>query len=83
MGETEVLWAMDICTEIGHPDYGNPIRAHQIIRTEGDPGIHETRVTACGERLTQSNHPRGWWSSRPGELPLAADAVHCMEGDEG
>jgi hypothetical protein len=69
---------MDIRTELNHPYYGQPIRAHQIVREE-DGGT--VRITACGRRLTQSSHRRGWWSSRPGELPLAAHAVHCVAAD--
>jgi hypothetical protein len=80
VSEAEVLWAMDICGEIGHPYFGQPIAAHQIVRTEGEPGMREVRVTACGKRLTLGNHSRGWWSSPPGKLPLAAHAVHCMAG---
>lgn len=74
----EVTWAMDICTKINHPEYGNPIAAHQIVREE-DGG--KVRITACGKRLTESNHQRGWWSSPPGKLPLTAHAVHCMAAD--
>jgi hypothetical protein len=66
---------MDICNTINHPYYGYPIRAHQIVREEDDG---RAMITACGKRLTASNHPRGWWTTRPGELPLAAHAVHCM-----
>lgn len=76
----EVTWAMDICTEINHPWYGQPIAAHQIIREE-DEG--KTRITACGLRLTRSNHPRGWWTSPPGKLPLAEHAIHCAGGPRG
>lgn len=69
-----VTWAMDICTTLNHPFYGNPIAAHQIV-SEEDGG--KARITACGKRLTASNHPRGWWTTRPGELPLADHAIHC------
>lgn len=70
-----VTWAMDICSDTNHPYYGNPIAAHQIV-SEEDGG--KTRITACGKRLTASNHPRGWWTTRPGELPLGGELVHCI-----
>jgi hypothetical protein len=74
----EVTWAMDICDTPNHPYYGNPTAAHQIVREE-DGG--KVRITACGQRLTESNHRRGWWSTRLGKLPLPADAVHCMAAE--
>lgn len=73
-----VMWAMDICSEINHPFYGNPIRAHQIVREEDDG---KARITACGERLTESNHRQGWWTTKPGELPLQEHAIHCRASD--
>lgn len=73
-GPDAVTWAMDICSEVGHPFYGNPIAAHQIVRKE-DGG--EAQVTACGQRLTRWNHLRGWWTTKAGELPLPEHAIHC------
>lgn len=69
-----VTWAMDICDTPNHPYYGNPTAAHQIV-SEEDGG--KVRITACGQRLTESNHRRGWWTTKPGELPIAEHAIHC------
>ena len=73
----QVTWAMDICTEVNHPYYGNPIAAHQVVQEEDDGKV---RITACGKRLSERNHPKGWWTTPPGKLPLADHAVHCTEG---
>jgi hypothetical protein len=64
------LWALELDAE------ELPVRAHLITRTEAD-GPREVRWSACGQRFTAALHPRGWWSTRPGELPLAEWAVHC------
>jgi hypothetical protein len=63
-----VLWAMDI------DEYFNaPTAAHRITGSDGDL----VRITACGKRLTPDNHPRGWWSVPPDQLPLDARYIHC------
>lgn len=65
------LWALDLA------DNGNPERAHRIARVHGD-GCDQVRVTACGLQLDRTNHPNGWWSVAPGELPLAeVSKIHC------
>jgi hypothetical protein len=63
-----VLWALDINSD------GWPQRAHQIVQDDG-----VVRVTACGQRKTAGNHPRGWQEFPKGELPLAASAICCQE----
>jgi hypothetical protein len=61
------LWMLDL------EGLGWPRLAHLIV-DERD-GV---RTTACGRRVTTATHPRGWWSTRAGVLPLAGpDAVHC------
>lgn len=69
-----VLWALDLRD-------GNPVLAHRIVNREmlyaKTRYPEEVRVTACGQRLTQNNHPEGWWQLPEGEIPLQLHAVHC------
>lgn len=71
-----ILWALDL------DGTGNPILAHRIVDrvlsvAHGFVG-EEVRITACGQRLDQHNHPIGWWQLPPGEVPLAeVRLIHC------
>jgi hypothetical protein len=64
-------WMLDL-----DPD-GWPVLAHEIATVErGNTG--EARITACGQRATAATHPRGWWSTPRGELPLSGEGdIHC------
>jgi hypothetical protein len=66
MSDEPNLWMLDLDAE------GWPRRAHLIV--EERDGV---RTTACGERATAGTHPRGWWSTRAGSLPLVRRYVHC------
>jgi hypothetical protein len=69
------LWALDL--EQDQLGRLHPWRAHLIVRTEHDR-FGETRTAACGEQFTAGTHPRGWWSTRSGNLPLSGpDDIHC------
>jgi hypothetical protein len=66
-----VLWAMDI------DSYTNtPVSAHRVV-ADGEGTEQRVKITACGLRLTEVNHPRGWWTMPEGELPLQSQHVHC------
>ena len=74
-GKGELLWALDLA-----PAYpgglDQPAGAHLIVRVE--PGRYgEVRTCECGQTFTAGTHPRGWWSTRPGILPLQEHAVRC------
>lgn len=73
-GIGEYLWAMDVA-ESG-PYRGHPVYAHLIVRVE-QGRFGEIRHGACGRTFTAGTHPRGWWSTKPGNLPLQEHAVHC------
>ena len=69
-----VLWALDVDSD------NRPYRAHRIIDTGGDGAgrVGEVRTAACGIRFTAGNHPRGWWWTADGRLPLGGpDCIHC------
>lgn len=74
---THTLWALDM------DDHGNPTRAHRVTdiqcrHVKTRPDAEETRVTACGMKLTVRNYPSGWWLVPHGELPLAdVSKIHC------
>jgi hypothetical protein len=68
-------WALDIDRD------GHPWRAHKIVRAEASDIFGEVRWSECGLRFTNATHPHGWWTTRPGKLPLAPHAVCC--GNEG
>jgi hypothetical protein len=71
--EDEVTWMLDFDAS-GHW----PVRAHEIVAVENPGHPDEVRVTACGYRAMKSNHPRGWWGSPRGEMPLSGpDDIHC------
>jgi hypothetical protein len=63
------LWALDL----NHNDM--PVLAHRIVSELPDGA----RMTACGRSLTAYTHPRGWWTTESGGLPLAAEHIHCGE----
>lgn len=71
----ELLWALDLAPVYpGGPE--QPVGAHLIVKTE--PGrFGEVRTSECGRTFTAGTHPRGWWSTRPGHLPLQKHAVCC------
>jgi hypothetical protein len=69
------LWALDIA-ESGRWR-GRPVGAHLIVAARHEPFRGEVRVAACGEEFTAGTHPRGWWGTRWGRLPLQGHAVHC------
>ncbi len=71
----ELLWAMDIAEQ--PPHRGHPAGAHLIVRAYAGGFRGEVRVGACGREFTCGTHPRGWWSTKPGSLPLARHAIHC------
>jgi hypothetical protein len=74
-GEPQVLWAMELDERL------NPVYAHRIVDPPVCPprGRWPERLTAACGRVFTSEHDRGWWSTRNGELPLQAHAVHCAE----
>ena len=63
-GGRAVLWALDLDED------RQPIRVHQVTSADDHRAI-----TVCGQ--TRSVQARGWWTSHPGELPIAEHAVHC------
>jgi hypothetical protein len=68
----EDLWMLDL------DERGLPWRAHLIVQDDG-----KTRTTACGERVTEWSHPRGWWGCKPGTLPLARpETIHCRWSED-
>lgn len=74
--KTHTLWALDL------DNNGYPVLAHRIVNIERrhrktQPDPEETRVTACGMRLTVTNHPHGWWYVVNGELPIQVQYCHC------
>lgn len=66
----EYLWAMDLAENQW------PVAAHLIGRVEQGK-FGEVRWSECGRSFTSGTHPWGWYSTRPGELPIAGHAVHC------
>jgi hypothetical protein len=66
MSDDPNLWMLDL------DEKKRPLRAHLIV--EERDGV---RTTACGERATAGKHPRGWWTTRAGSLPLVRRCVHC------
>lgn len=78
MGETVLaasgqdlhLWALDLDGQ------NRPFQAHLITAIGLGPNGEE-RFSDCGRSYTRGTHPRGWWSSRAGELPLQEQHVHC------
>ena len=70
------LWAMDLGPVYrGGPDM--PVGAHLIVRRYDGGFRGEVRVAACGQEFTAGTHPRGWWGTKQGNLPLQEHAVHC------
>lgn len=59
-----VLWALDLDRD------RQPILVHQVASADG-----QRAITVCGQ--TRGVLSRGWWTSHPGELPIAEHAVHC------
>ena len=59
-----VLWALDLDED------RQPILVHQVTSADD-----RRAITVCGQ--TRSVQARGWWTSHPGELPIAKHAVHC------
>lgn len=70
------LWAMDLQPYPEPNSPLQPVRAHLIVSGYTD-ARGEVRVSACGMELTAGTHPRGWWGTRLGQLPLQDHAVHC------
>ena len=71
----ELLWAMDIAPVYpGGPD--QPVRAHLIVKAE-QARFGEVRTSECGQTFTGGTHSRGWWSTKPGNLPLQDHAICC------
>lgn len=66
------LWALDL------DEKDRPVLAHQIVLIERSPDGE--RIAACGQRFSASSHPRGWWSTEGGRLPLQDHAIHCQAG---
>lgn len=64
MATDEHLWSLDLDSE------QRPWRAHLIVAVAPD-----RRWTACGQLRTAGTHPRGWWGTSAGRLPLLR--VHC------
>jgi len=71
----EYLWALD-CRPLVPGGDSLPVLAHLIVSVEQGPH-GEVRHSACGQRLTAGNHPRGWWSTSRGRLPLVERDIHC------
>jgi hypothetical protein len=70
------LWALDLEAYGPFGATAVPVLAHKVVRLEG-AGIREVRITACGQRRTYHTHPRGWWTTLPGKLPLQPQHIHC------
>jgi len=65
------LWALDL------DEKDRPWQAHLIVKSE-DGQFGEIRTGACGQTFTAGTHPRGWWSTEDGNLPLSgAHDIHC------
>lgn len=63
-------WALDLDGE------QRPVGAHLIVAVARER-FGEVRVCACGRRYTAGTHPRGWWGSLAGELPLPDYDIRC------
>jgi len=74
------LWALDLAPfpYAGCPE--QPVAAHLIVYCRKERYRGEVRVAACGKQFTAGTHPRGWWGTRWGNLPLQDHAVHCGHG---
>ncbi len=71
------LWALDL-KPFPWPDGPlQPVQAHLIVMARREQHRGETRIAACGREFTAGTHPRGWWGSRWGSLPLRDHAIHC------
>ena len=71
------MWALDL-QPFPTPDSPmRPVGAHLIVSAHDGGFRGQVRVSACGREFTFGTHPRGWWSTRQGNLPLQAHAVHC------
>jgi hypothetical protein len=76
MSDDPNLWAMGLSPMYpGGPAL--PTSAHLIVRRFDGGFRGEVRVAACGIEFTAGTHPRGWWSTRSGRLPLQDHAICC------
>jgi hypothetical protein len=71
------LWALDVRPYPFPTSPEHPVLAHLIVAMRREQHRGEVRVAACGNEYTDGTHPRGWWSTRSGNLPLQGHAIHC------